>query len=61
MRNFIINVGKKSKKAFTKEISSEKKDKVLKDYYSLIKKNKKKIIKENKKDIKIAQKKKDKK
>tara|TARA_B100000609_G_scaffold192248_1_gene181957 strand:- start:58 stop:1308 length:1251 start_codon:yes stop_codon:yes gene_type:complete len=58
MRNFIINVGKKSKKAFTKEISSEKKDKVLKDYYSLIKKNKKKIIKENKKDIKIAQKKK---
>tara|TARA_Y100001954_G_scaffold104720_1_gene113954 strand:+ start:396 stop:1646 length:1251 start_codon:yes stop_codon:yes gene_type:complete len=58
MRNFIINVGKKSKKAFTKEISSEKKDKVLKDYYSLIQKNKKKIIKENKKDIKIAQKKK---
>ena len=58
MRNFIINVGKKSKKAFTKEISSEKKDKVLKDYYSLIQKNKKKIIKENKKNIKIAQKKK---
>ena len=44
MRNFIINVGKKSKKAFTKEISSEKKDKVLKDYYSLIQKNKKKIM-----------------
>ena len=58
MRNLLTNIGKKSKKAFLKKLSSNKKDKVLKDYYLLITKNKKLIINENKKDIKNAYKKK---
>ena len=51
-------MGKKSKKAFTQKLSPQKKDKVLKDYYHLIIKNKKLIINQNKKDIKFAKKKK---
>ena len=58
MRNLLINIGLKSKKAFTKKISSKKKDKVLNDYYHLINKNRKLIINQNKKDIKNAIKKK---
>ena len=58
MKNLLINIGKKSKKAFSCKLNSKKKDKVLKNYYQLITKNKKLIIKENKKDIKIALKKK---
>ena len=37
MKNLLINIGKKSKKAFGKQLSSKKKDKILKDYYQLIK------------------------
>ena len=51
-------MGKKSKKAFAQKLSSQKKDKVLKDFYHLIIKNKKLIIDQNKKDIKVAKKKK---
>ena len=58
MKNLLINIGKKSKKAFSNQINSNKKDKVLKDYYLLIVKNKKLILNENKKDIKNALKKK---
>ena len=58
MKNLLVNIGKKSKKAFFHKFSSKKKDKVLKDYYQLINKNRKLIINENKKDIKIALKKK---
>ena len=58
MKNFLINMGKKSKKAFAQKLSPQKKDKVLKDYYHLIIKNKKLIIDQNKKDIKVAKKKK---
>jgi len=58
MKNFLINMGKKSKKAFAQKLSPQKKDKVLKDYYHLIIKNKKLIINQNKKDIKVAKKKK---
>ena len=58
MRNLLTNIGKKSKTAFTEKLSSKKKDKVFKDYYVLINKNRKLIINENKKDIKIAIKKK---
>tara|TARA_B100001057_G_scaffold22375_1_gene20729 strand:+ start:2011 stop:3261 length:1251 start_codon:yes stop_codon:yes gene_type:complete len=58
MKNLLLNIGKKSKKAFLNELDTKKKDKVLKDYYLLIKKNKKKILSENKKDIKNATKKK---
>ncbi len=54
MKNLLINIGKKSKKAFFNQINSKKKDKILKDYYQLIKKNKKLILDENKKDINNA-------
>ena len=57
MKNLLINIGEKSKKAFTYRLSSKKKDKVLKDYYSLINKNRKQILNQNKKDIKNANKK----
>ena len=58
MKNLLISVGKKSKKAFSNQINSKKKDKILKYYYLLIEKNKKLILNENKKDIKNALKKK---
>ena len=47
----LINIGKKSKKAFSSPISTKKKNKVLNDYCILIKKSRKKIITQNKKDI----------
>ena len=56
MKKLLINIGKKSKKAFVNKLSSKQKDKVLKDYYHLIVKNKKLIINENKKDIEVAKK-----
>jgi len=58
MKNLLTKIGKKSKEAFIDKLSPKKKDKVLKDYYNLIDKNRKLIIKENKKDIKNAYKKK---
>ena len=58
MKNLLINIGKKSKKAFSNQINSKKKNKILKDYYRLIEKNKKLILNENKKDVKNALKKK---
>ncbi len=58
MRQLLTKIGKKSKEAFAVQINSKKKDKVLKDYYNLIDRNRKLIINENKKDIKIAYKKK---
>ena len=58
MKNLLINIGIKSKKAFTTKLSYKKKDKILKDYYHLIDKNRKLIIHQNKKDIKNANKKK---
>ena len=57
MQKLLTDIGKKSKKAINKKISTKKKDKVLKDYRLLILKNKKLIINENKKDIKNAYKK----
>jgi glutamate-5-semialdehyde dehydrogenase len=57
MRKELINIGKKSKKAFTTQLNSKKKNKVLKDYCNLIEKNKKIIIKHNKEDVYDAQKK----
>ena len=57
MKNLLIKIGRKSKKAFSFQLNHKKKNKVLKDYYELIKKNKKLIVKENKKDIKNAEKK----
>ena len=58
MKNSLIKFGKKSRKAFLNQLESKKKDKVLKDYYQLIEKNKKLVLNENKKDIKKAYKKK---
>ena len=54
MRNLLINIGKKSKIAFFNQIDTKKKNKVLKDYYQLILKNRKLILNENIKDIKTA-------
>ena len=58
MRQLLTKIGKKSKEAFAVQVNSKKKDKVLKDYYNLIDRNRKLIINENKKDIKNAYKKK---
>ncbi len=57
MRKQLINIGKKSKKAFSLQLSSKKKNKVLNDYCNLLKKNKKLIINQNNKDILNAKKK----
>ena len=58
MRSLLINIGRKSKKAFANNINIKKKNKVLKDYCILINKNKKLILKENVKDVRNAYKKK---
>ena len=58
MKNLLTSIGKKSKSAVINKLSSKEKDKVLKDYYHLINKNRKFIINENKKDIRKANKKK---
>ena len=58
MINLLKNIGKKSKKAFSIQLDTKKKNKVLKDYLILILKNKKLILNENLKDVKIASKKK---
>tara|TARA_B100001057_G_scaffold475544_1_gene542407 strand:+ start:48 stop:1298 length:1251 start_codon:yes stop_codon:yes gene_type:complete len=58
MNKLLINIGKKSKIAYSISLNPEKKNKVLKDYLYLIKKNKKIILKENLKDIKNAKRKK---
>ena len=58
MSNLLRDIGKKSKKAFSGQLNTKKKDKVLRDYVFLIIKNKKLILKENLKDIKNANKKK---
>ena len=55
MSEYIKKIGKKAKIAFKSKINSKVKNKVLRDYCSLIIKNKNKIIKENKKDIRIAE------
>ena len=58
MRNLLLNIGKKSRKALLSQIDTSKKNKVLKDYSNLINKNKKLILKENLKDVKNAHRKK---
>ncbi len=58
MSKLLINIGIKSKKAFSNSLSSSKKNKVLKDYLQFIKKNKNLILKENLKDVKDANRKK---
>ena len=58
MRTLLIDIGKKARKAFNSHPNSKKKNKVLKDYLKLIKKNKDLILKENSKDKKNVYKKK---
>ena len=58
MNNLLKNIGKRSKKAFSIQLDTKKKNKVLKDYHILILKNKKLILKENLKDINNAHRKK---
>ena len=54
MRNLLTKIGKKSKKAFSSQLKTKKKNKVLKDYLTLIIKSKRLILSENLKDIKNA-------
>ena len=35
MKNLLLDIGKKSRKAFSNELSTKKKDRVLKYYYKL--------------------------
>ena len=56
MKKKLINIGKKSKKAFTLQPTTKKKNKVLKDYCKKLKKYEKLIINQNKKDIYNAKK-----
>ena len=51
MRKILINIGERSKQAFTQPINTYKKNKVLSDYLKMIRKNKHLILKENKKDV----------
>ena len=57
MKSELINIGKKSKKAFSSELNPKKKNKILKDYYELIEKNKKLILHQNIRDVANAKKK----
>ena len=54
MKKILINIGTKSKGALAQPINANKKNKVLSDYFKLIKKNEDLILKENKKDINQA-------
>ena len=36
MNNLLINIGKKSRKAFSVQIQTDKENKILKDYYLLV-------------------------
>ena len=56
MNSLLKNIGKKSRKAFSIQLDTKKKNQVLKDYYILITKNKKLILNENLKDINNAHK-----
>ena len=61
MKKYLLKLGKEAKKALIENISSDKKNRVLKDYCKLLSKNRIKIISENKKDLEKAKSKKKKK
>lgn len=58
MKKILNKIGIKAKNAFKDRLNTKIKNKVLGDYWELIKKNKNKLIKENNKDIKVAKSKK---
>ena len=51
IKKILTNIGKKSKSALAHQVDTKKKNKVLTDYCSLIRKNQKLIISANKKDV----------
>ena len=51
IKKILINIGKKSKSALAHQVDTKKKNKVLIDYCSLIRKNQKLIISANKRDV----------
>ena len=59
MKNYLNNIGKKSKNAFKNlgNVSLKKRNKVLETYIKSLKNNKNNIIKENLKDIKLCKRK----
>ena len=56
MNTYLSFLGKKAQKALTQEVNTKLKNKVLKRFSILIKKNKTRIIKENQKDVALAKK-----
>ena len=58
MKNYLNRIGINAVKAGLKIVNKEKKNKILKDYVSLLTKYNDKILKENLKDLKIARQKK---
>ena len=56
MNKYLKSIGKNAHKAFNCKINTKTKNKVLKKFVILIKKNKSKIINQNKKDISFAKK-----
>ena len=56
MKNYLFNLGKNAKKASLDNVNAKIKNKVLKDYISLILNNQSKIILDNQKDLKKARK-----
>ena len=51
IKKILINIGKKSKSALAHQVDTKKKNKVLIDYCSFIRKNQKLILSANKKDV----------
>ena len=56
MSKYVKIIGKKARKAIENKVDSRTKNKVLKKFLILLKKNEKKILQQNKKDIKFAEK-----
>ncbi len=56
MSKYVKTIGKKARKAIENKIDSRTKNRVLKKFLILLKKNEKKILYQNKKDIKFAEK-----
>ena len=56
MSKYVKTIGKKARKAIENKIDSRTKNRVLKKFLILLKKNEKKILYQNKKDIKYAEK-----
>ena len=54
IKKILTNIGKNSKSALAHRVETKKKNKVLIDYCSLIKKNQKLILIANKKDVNIS-------